>query len=464
VSAPALALDRVSVAYGDRLALHEVSFSARAGELVALAGPNGSGKSTLLRAAVGLEVPRAGSVGLGGEPVGRLSLRDRALRAGWMPQEEPAGDNLRVGDYVRYGRFPHVPRFSVESEADAAAVERGLELAGATELRERSVWELSGGERQRVRLARVFAQRTPLLLLDEPTAHLDVGHQLDVLERVRATAHDARVSVVIALHDLNLAARFADRIVVLNRGRVVADGCPREVLSPRLLLTVWGIASELRIDEASQLPYLIPQAPSVPPTPVAREPSPGVRVHVMAGGGSGEALLRRLVDAGYAVSAGALPLFDSDTAVTEELRIPSALEVPFAPVSKATRAQVRGFLAECEAVVVAPFPVGPTNLANLEELRSFARTSAVVLMGQPPGPAWDFTGGSATAIRAELLGRGAAEVATVGEVLTLLARGVGREGATAGRSAATPGVAGGLAALAQARDGDRGRAGSGERP
>ena len=415
-----LAMEDVSVAYGERLALRQVSFEARGGEVVALAGPNGSGKSTLLRSALGLEQPQRGAVRLGGSALDQLDLRARARRAAWMPQEEPAGDNLPVIDYVRYGRFPYLAPWASETAGDLAAVDRALDRAGASELRERRVWELSGGERQRVRLARVFAQEAPLLLLDEPTAHLDIGHQLEVLERVRAIAREGRTAVVVALHDLNLAARFADRVVVLHRGRVIANGLPAEVLSASLLRDVWGIASELRVDPRTQLPYLIPRTIEEP----ASEPrvrASRTRIHLMAGGGSGGDILRRLVDAGLSVSAGVLPLFDSDTAVAEELHVPTVLEVPFAPISETTRERLRGVLAETSIVVVAPFPVGPANLANLEELRDYPRPDRIFFLAQTAGRDWDYTGGTAAALRAEVLGRGALELRDTEAVLERLA-------------------------------------------
>jgi iron complex transport system ATP-binding protein len=419
-----ISLEHVSVRYGTRTALRDVSLDAGAGELIALTGPNGSGKSTLLRAAVGLEVAEEGAIRLGLEPLGALSLRARAQRVGWMPQEEPAGDNLPAVEYVRYGRFPHSVPFAPEPPGDRRAVDQALRLAGAEELRDRLVWELSGGERQRVRLARVLAQQAPLLLLDEPTAHLDIGHQLDVLARVRGLVRDAGTTAIIALHDLNLAARFADRIVVLHHGRTVASGAPREVLSPRLLFDVWGIVSELRYDAASRLPYLIPRTVPAPPAPDPPGTDPRRRVHVMAGGGSGTELLRRLVDAGFSLTAGALPLFDSDSATAEELRIPTAVEVPFAPISEETRAQVRTFLSESAVVVVAPFPVGPANVANLEELVGYGHPGAIYLIAQPSDRPWDFTGGLATAIRAELRRQGAVEV----ENLDRLAEALGARG------------------------------------
>lgn len=420
MSGAGLELDGLTVRYGDRIALRDVTVRADPGEVVALAGPNGSGKSTLLRAVIGLEGAQAGSIRLVGDELDRLGLRTRARRVGWMPQEEPLGDNLPVRDYVRYGRFPHLGPYATAGATDRDAVERALLRAGASELADRPVWELSGGERQRVRFARVLAQEATVLLLDEPTAHLDIGHQLDLLDRVRETARDGRTAVVVALHDLNLAARFSDRIVVLHRGRLAADGPPRAILSARLLADVWGIASELRYDAATRLPYLIPQVAPLASATATPGDARRVRVHVMAGGGSGTELLRRLVDAGFSVSAGALPLFDSDSAAVEELRIPAALEVPFAPISDATRAQVRSFVAESEAVVVGPFPVGPANVANLEVLAESGRPSTVLFVRQPASRPWDFTGGRAEAIRADLIRRGAVEVDGTDDLLNRL--------------------------------------------
>jgi iron complex transport system ATP-binding protein len=416
----------VTVRYGSRVALHEVSMVARPGTVVALAGPNGSGKSTLLRAAVGLEPTSAGAIRLDGGPVADLRLPERARRVAWMPQEEPAGDNLPVVDYVRYGRFPHVTPFVGDVPGGEQVVDLALEKAGIQELRDRPVWELSGGERQRVRFARVLAQEAPVLLLDEPTAHLDIAHQLDLLDRVRSLARVDRTAVVVALHDLNLAARFADRVVVLARGRLVAEGSPAETLSPRLLSEVWGIDAELRFDPASRLPYLIPRIP----TPALAASGPGRRVgrpvHVVAGGGSGGPLLRRLVDAGCSVTAGVLPLFDSDAALAEELRIPTAREVPFAPISPETRGQLRAFLAGSEWIVAAAFPVGPANLANLEELALVADPHRILLLAQPADREWDFTGGRARTLRATLIGAGARELPDPEAVLRAITGDPGR--------------------------------------
>ncbi|MGP8072710.1 MAG: ABC transporter ATP-binding protein [Thermoplasmata archaeon] len=422
--APPLRVEAASVRYRDQVAVRSVSLSVPRGEVLALAGPNGSGKSSLLRAIAGLEPLSEGTVHLLGRSLGSLSLRERARVVAWMPQEEAAGDNVPLVDYVRYGRFAHIPPLAPERAADVRAVAAALADADVTEFARRGVQELSGGERQRARLARVLAQETPILLLDEATAHLDVGHQLDLLVRIRRIARRDGRAVILALHDLNLAARFADRVAVLSHGQLVAEGAPAAILSPELLARVWGVVAEVRRDAATGLPYLIPQLP-LGPDPVSVRPARRVRVHVVAGGGTGVPFLRRLVEEGYEVSAGALPLFDSDTEAAEALGVPVAVEIPFAPLGAEARARNRLLLATAKAIVVAPFPVGPSNLANLEDLGEFSARVPIFLVDPPKGTSLEFADGRATEVRAQLLREGAVPVADVPSLLAALAARLG---------------------------------------
>jgi iron complex transport system ATP-binding protein len=415
-----LAVEHLSVAYGDRAAIRDVSLSVAPGEVVALAGPNGSGKSSLIRAAVGLLAQEIGSVRVDGVPVDRGGSRERARRVAWMPQDEAPGENVPLEEYVEYGRYAWVARWSPPTQADRAAVRDAIAQVDLVALAARGMAELSGGERQRARLARTLAQDAPVLLLDEPTAHLDIGHQLDILERIRTHARREHRSVVVALHDLNLAARFTDRVAVLSHGRLVAVGPPTEVLSPALLEEVWGIVAELRRDPRSGQPYLLPRLATERITRPTASPSP--RVHVMAGGGAGSATLQALFERGFDLSAGVLPLFDTDTELARELGLPVAVEVPFAPIGPEALARLDRLLEESEAIVVAPFPVGPSNLANLEGLLRWVERRPIALLQHAAGSTWDFTSGKATSFREELLRRGAAELPDVGAVAEWLSR------------------------------------------
>ncbi|HEV2230899.1 MAG TPA: ABC transporter ATP-binding protein [Thermoplasmata archaeon] len=260
-SPPALEVEGLTVRYGARVAVEDVSLSVRPGELVAITGPNGAGKTTLLRSILGILSTARGTIRIQGTSLGSLSYRERARRMAWLPQDEAPQDNVTVLDYVLFGRYAHIPPLHSEESGDFAIAEEALRSMDLWSLRDSGIWEVSGGERQRVLLARALTQDAPLLVLDEPTSHLDVAHQLEMLERMRHWRGTAGRSVVAAMHDLNLAARFADRILVFSKGRLVRAGPPQEVLSPEVLRSVWGVDAVVRWDAPSGLPYLIPTLP-----------------------------------------------------------------------------------------------------------------------------------------------------------------------------------------------------------
>jgi iron complex transport system ATP-binding protein len=406
---PAVVVRGLDVRFGERRALAGVDLEVPVGQFVALAGPNGSGKSTLLRAILGFVAADRGAVELFGNPVGELSIRGRARRAAWVPQSEVLRDDVPLLDYVQYGRYPYHGPLDADTEADREIARRVLGEVGLLDRARDGILSISGGERQRAVLARALAQEAPLLLLDEPTTHLDIAHQIDLLSRVRRLATDGRVTVVAALHDLNLAARYADRIVVLSRGRRVADGSPTAVLSTDLLARVWGVDAELGIDRASGLPFLVPRrlVDDAPPATASLTLGP---VHVVGGGGAAAPVLRALVDAGFRVTTGALNMLDSDAETAEALGVVAAVEGPFAPLGPAVRERHRALLAEARAIVVAPFAVGPTNLANLEDVRPFLGHAAVFVLRPATGVELDFAGGTATAARKALVEGGAVEL------------------------------------------------------
>ncbi|MCI4317476.1 MAG: ABC transporter ATP-binding protein, partial [Thermoplasmata archaeon] len=398
------------------LALQDVDLNVGRGEFVALTGPNGSGKTTLLRLVLGLLAPGSGTVELFGTPSRSLNIRDRAKLVAWVPQEESPRDNVPVLEYITFGRYPHRTMFEGEDAADRELAQRVLTEVGLADRAKDGILELSGGERQRAVLGRAMAQEAPLLLLDEPTSHLDIGHQLDLLGRVRDLSRRRSTTVIAAMHDLNLAARFADRIVVLSRGRRVADGPPTNVLSEELLAQVWGVAADLRRDPRSGIPYLLPHSFSAP---VARASS--IRrfgpVHVVGGGGAASPILRSLVDSDHTVTTGALHLLDSDSDTAETLRLASAVEVPFAPLGDEVRERHRALLRAASAIVIAPFAVGPSNLANLEDVAIFLPQTPTWVFVRPPIGERDFTGGKASELVATFLRLGARPVDTIPQLL-----------------------------------------------
>lgn len=238
-----LAVDRLRVRLGGAVVLQDISFAVQPGEWIALIGPNGAGKSTLLRAASGL-LPFDGQILLKGRPVGDWSARERAREVALVRQHAEPTAAFTAAETVALGRAPHVGWLSALHAADREAVANALDAMDLTDLAHRPVTQLSGGEQQRVLLAQALAQDAQLLLLDEPTAHLDVRHQLDLLSRSKALAKAGR-TVIAAVHDLEMAARFADRLLVLDRGRLVANASPAEVLTPDLVRDVFSVDAEI---------------------------------------------------------------------------------------------------------------------------------------------------------------------------------------------------------------------------
>ncbi|KAA5803966.1 ABC transporter ATP-binding protein [Alkalicaulis satelles] len=235
------ALIHASVTLGGRCVLEEVSLSVSPGELVALAGPNGAGKSTVLRALAGLAPLSAGEAQLGGTDVKTLSPTQRGRKAAWLAQERASAWSIRVKDLAALGRFAWSGApYERLAEADRAIVDDALARAGAAALADRPLDALSGGEQARAHLARALAARAPLLAVDEPAAALDLRHQYEAMAVLRAEADLGR-SVIAALHDLDAVMLWADRVIVLDQGRVAADAAPRAALNAELLAQVFGV-------------------------------------------------------------------------------------------------------------------------------------------------------------------------------------------------------------------------------
>ncbi|WP_433654685.1 ABC transporter ATP-binding protein [Nocardia sp. CA-128927] len=259
-AASRLSADNVTIGYEKRVISEDLTVAIPDGAFTVIVGPNACGKSTLLRALSRLLTPAAGQVLLDGKAISSYPAKEVARRLGLLPQTSVAPEGISVSDLVARGRYPHQRLIRQWSKADEVAVVAAMAATGVTELSARSVDELSGGQRQRVWVAMVLAQQTPLMLLDEPTTFLDIAHQIELLELFTDLNRDGGHTLVAVLHDLNHACRYADHIIAMKDGAIVAEGPPAQVITAELVELVFGLRCVIIDDPESGTPLVIPRA------------------------------------------------------------------------------------------------------------------------------------------------------------------------------------------------------------
>lgn len=250
--------EQLTLGYDDKIVARDLSVHIPDGELTVIIGPNACGKSTLLRTLSRLLQPTAGQVWLDGQAIGRYPTKEVARRLSLLPQSSTAPCEILVRELVARGRYPHQGLFSRWTSADETAVRSAMAATGVTELSNKAVDTLSGGQRQRAWIAMVLAQQTPLVLMDEPTTWLDITHQIDLLELLRELNRDQGHTLVVVLHDLNHACRYATHLIAMREGKVVASGRPSDIVTPGLIEEVYGLACMIIEDPVAGTPMIVP--------------------------------------------------------------------------------------------------------------------------------------------------------------------------------------------------------------
>ena len=351
------------------LLLDGVDVTLVPGELVALIGPNGSGKSTLIRSLSRILKPHSGVVRLGDMDLYTgMDARSAARHIGVVPQDTQIAFDFTVREVVSMGRAPYRPRLSLlsgETSDDHEIVDRSLTYAGISlEMSDRPISSLSGGERQRVLVARALAQEATVLLLDEPTASLDIRHEGRLLAWLHDLANGEKRTVMIVIHDLNIAAQHADRVILLDNGKVVAQGSPAETLTAERIRDVYGTAVWVRKHPVTGRPLLL----NLPLSGIDNdEPSfcRGTRIHLLGGGGSAAPLMMQLAAAGARITLGALNLGDTDQEAATLLGIPHPVASPFTSLPTDLVDAGIEFGKDADAVVLCETPFGDGNLGTL---------------------------------------------------------------------------------------------------
>jgi len=357
----AICMKLVSAEYDGRRVIDGLSLELAEGEMAALLGPNGAGKTTILRVLTGLIRPASGSVHLFGRDIASLSAHERARLVGVIPQELQIPMPFPVREFVMMGRTASLGRWSPPSAKDRQIVERAMAYTDTTDLKDRSVSELSGGEKQRVIVAMILAQEPRIILMDEATSHLDMNHCIEVMQIVERLNREELVTVLMVSHDLNLSAEFCRRLLIMENGRLMADGTAANVLSEDLLRRIYRC--DVRVQKN-------PATGSVVVAPARRLASGrsgrGVGIHVIAGGGCGEQCLRSLSLCDYTVTCGVLNQADSDAEVALALGLDVALEKPFSHIGRTALDEASRMAEKADVIVVCGVPFGPGNVINLQ--------------------------------------------------------------------------------------------------
>lgn len=390
--------------YDTHPVLDGMKFTVQRGELLALLGANGAGKSTLLRCISGVLEPSAGSVSLDGSDIRGLTAAQIARQMAVVPQEHGADFDFTVEDIVLMGRFPYVGRFQREGAGDRDIAAKAMEMTGITHLAQRPITNLSGGEKQRVIIARAICQQPKLLLLDEPTASLDIGYQYELLELAVKLNREKGITIIAAIHDLNLAAQFFDRFILLSGGKVLAAGRAEEVITAENIKTSYGVPAVIfRHPLHGHLQVSIPKQQHG-----TGKDKKGPAVHVIGGGSEALPVLDALRERGCELSVGPLTAQDSGYQYASFYKIPLVEVHPFSPISDEIHAAHLRMLREAGLVVVPPIPFGEGNLRNLQAVEQASDEGVpVFLLEEETSRERDYTGGQASAVISRLKKKGA---------------------------------------------------------
>lgn len=407
-----LRFENVTVKYDQIEVLRNFSCDIMQGEFVSMIGPNGSGKSTLINAIMGAVNISEGEIFLGGKNNKEYTAKERARFAAVVPQNFNTAFGFKVKDVVMMGRNPYLKRMQNETMDDIRIVDESLELTNTLHLKDRKITSLSGGERQRVIIAGALAQKPQLLILDEPTNHLDIHHNLEIMQLIKNLNKIDGITVFAVLHDINMAARFSERIILLDHGMQVKSGTVKEVINEEVLKPVYQIDMVVRNNNLTDSVEVVPLRMNKKENPVFN----GHKVHVICGGGSGGIFLEELRSKGYELSCGVLNIGDSDYEVCESQGIKVCTEKPYFPITERAASENAELIRQCDTIILTDVAIGSGNLPNVEILKKAAGKKIYIIDSANR----DYTHGEADKIISELVKEGKAVLTTKSELLEMI--------------------------------------------
>lgn len=410
-----LNVNGVECRYGSTKIISGVNLEVKPGDFIGILGPNGSGKTTLLKSISRVLKPHVGAILIDEDDLYTQKPVDVAKKMAVVPQDSTVGFDFSAMDVVLMGRNPHLGPFQMESDKDVEVAKKAMMLTNTWALADRSINELSGGERQRVIIARALAQEPKILLLDEPTNNLDIINQLEIMDLVKSLCDKKGLAVLAVIHDLNMAARYCNSMLLIKAGEVYAFGEAEKVLNSENIRSVYDVDAIVRKNAATGSLYVIPLAPKKCST------EKKCTVHVICGAGTGTMLLKTLLDEGFNVTAGVLNMLDTDYEACDLLNIPVVTEAPFSFITERLYEENLEKIKAAGMVVVTSVPFGSGNLRNLEAAKAALRYGIpTYVVEEVPIESRDFTEGRATQIMNELRAAGAVFVKNPADLPSLL--------------------------------------------
>lgn len=411
-----LQIAEISCSYGAAPVLQDVTFHIKDHAMLGIVGPNGSGKSSLLRTISRVLPPSKGKVLLESADLYQMPARQAAKNIAVVGQEQQFDYPFTVNDIVMMGRIPHLKRFQKESIKDHKAVQHAMQAADLLHLADRPVTKLSGGEKQRVLIARALAQEPAVLLLDEPTSYLDLNYQLEIMELLQRLHHEQTITIVMVLHDINLACQYCDDLLVLKDGKIQAAGPPGQLINAAFIRQIYGCEVQVEMQYPGGRPLVLLQK-----SKSASACSTGRLVHVVGGGGISSELFHLLCDHGYTISTGVINIGDSDWQEAKRLGIEVIEAEPFCPVTAEQSKLNIIYMEESDFIILDAIPFGPGNLPNLESVLAQARQGKkVIVVGGLNIGERDYTGGIAEALYNQLISCAMYMVDSVNEAISLM--------------------------------------------
>ena len=414
-----ISVKNLNFSYNHNQVLHDMSFNIGRGDFISILGPNGAGKSTLVNLISKVLEDYSGRIEIDGKDIRKLDSREAAKMVAVVPQYTNPGFDFTVSEMVMMGRHSYISRFGMEKEEDHSAVNQAMEKTETLSFANRKYSELSGGEKQRVIIAQTLAQNSSIILLDEPTSHLDINFQIEFINLFLSLNREEGKTVVGIFHDINLALQNSQKMMLLKDGRIFNFGIPESIVSRESIKRVFGSDVFVGKNPVTQKLYVSPVfTPAVRGGALNIKSNKNLKIHVIGGGGAASPVINLLNSRGYEASCGVINNLDTDVDTAQMLGIPYVTEAPFSPISTVSQNKNLEFIKSSDVVILPGVEFGYGNFPNLLSVKEALRLNKkVIVVDEKTIRERDHTGGKAGSLYRKIIENGAVVVKSVNQIL-----------------------------------------------